>query len=89
MVDQPPKVLKKSLPKFPSELKQKFRQGFAEVSLIIDEEGRPSDVKIRSLTHQGFGEAAIESVKKWEFAPAYYQGKPVKCRASTRLIFSF
>ena len=56
--------------------------------LIVDEEGRPSDIKIKSLTHQGFGEAAIEAVKKWTFKPGYIQGKPVKCRASTRIIFS-
>ena len=88
-IDQPPKVIQRAQPKFPPDLRREFRQGYAVVSLIIDEEGRPSDMKIKSMTHQGFGEAAIESVKKWKFRPAYYQGKPVKCRASTRIYFGY
>lgn len=87
-IDQPPEFVKKLRPKFPSDLRNKFLEGYATLALVVDEEGRPSDIKIKSMTHQGFGEAAIESVKKWKFAPAYYQGKPVKCSVSTRIIFS-
>jgi TonB family protein len=87
IVDKPPKYLKRTQPKIPSEMKGNFRQGYVQLALIVDEEGRPSDIKIISLTHEGFAETAIEAVKKWTFQPAYYQGKPVKCSVSFRVFF--
>lgn len=63
-------------------------QGRVVLSIIIDENGDPEDIKIASLTHKGFADAAIDAAKQYKFKPAYYQGKPVKIKVKLPISFS-
>ena len=56
--------------------------------IIIDENGIPEDIKIATLTHKGFADAAIEAAKNYKFSPAYNQGKPVKIKVRLPMTFS-
>ena len=47
----------------------------------------PEDVKVASLTHKGFSDAAIAAAKQYKFSPAYYQGKPVKIKVKLPISF--
>lgn len=48
----------------------------AEVVLVVDPAGRPSEVAVKSATDKALGYAAREAVKKWRFEPALVDGKP-------------
>ncbi len=62
-------------------------QGRVVLQFIVDENGMPADIKIVSLTHKGFADAAIAAAKQYKFSPAYYQGKPVKVRVKLPMSF--
>ncbi len=86
-VDVLPRPLKTPAPRYPIELREKGINGRVVIDLIIDENGVPEQIKISSLTHKEFAEAAIEAVKKYRYTPAYYQGKPVKIKVKQPLNF--
>jgi TonB family protein len=86
-VDVPPRVIEASPPRYPAEYARQRITGTVILQFIVDENGRPADIKIVSLTHKGFADAAIEAAKNYKFSPAYYQGKPVKVRAKLPITF--
>jgi TonB family protein len=49
----------------------------AVVSMIVDETGKPSDVKIVESAGVGMDEAVIESVNQYRFQPGTVSGQPV------------
>jgi TonB family protein len=86
-VDKPPRIISAVPPRYPMEYKQNGITGKVVLQFIVDENGMPADVKIASLTHKGFADAAIEAAKQYKFSPAYYQGKPVKTRVKLPIMF--
>lgn len=87
-VDTPPRVIKAIPPKFPQEYSVGGIQGRVMLEIIIDENGLPENIKIASLTHKGFADAAIEAARGYQFSPSYYQGKPVKVKVRLPIIFT-
>jgi len=62
---------------FSDEARRAKYQGICLVSLIVDRNGMPEDIKIvRNLDH-GLGLKAIEAVNKYRFKPAMKNGEPV------------
>jgi len=87
-VDLAPRLIKAVAPRYPADYKKQGIQGNVVLQIIIDENGMPEDIKIASLTHKGFADAAIEAAKQYRYSPAYYQGKPVKIRVKQPITFS-
>jgi TonB family protein len=52
----------------------------ATVSLTIESDGHVSDVALDMSTTPGFGEAAVQALKKWRFDPVTSHGKPARVR---------
>lgn len=62
---------------FPSEAHNLgVREGEAHVSVAVDENGKITDYLVTAYTHPAFADAAVNALRKWEFEPAYVQGKP-------------
>ena len=56
-------------------------------SLIVGSDGLPRDIRVgRSLSPE-FDESAIDAVKKWKFAPATKDGKPVAVEINIEINF--
>ena len=87
-VDRPPRIIKPFPPRYPVELQKQGIQGRVVLDIIIGENGIPEDIKVFSLTHKGFADAAIECAKNFIFSPAYYQGRPVKIKVKLPIAFS-
>ena len=87
-VDQLPRIIRAIPPIYPAKYRNAGIQGRVVLSIIIDENGTPEDVKIFSLTHKGFADAAVAAAKQYKFSPAYYHGKPVKIRVRLPIVFS-
>jgi TonB family protein len=62
---------------------------YGQVRLLVsvDADGKFIDCMLLGYTNQRYADAAVEAVKKWEFKPAVYRGKPHASR--TTLDFSF
>ena len=62
-------------------------EGWAKVSIAVDEEGKLLDALITGYSHPEFGQATLDAIQKWEFTPAHVDGEPVS--SVTQLNFNF
>jgi TonB family protein len=70
----------------PEALKAKL-QGTVLVSLVIDEEGRPQNIRVVRGLGMGLDEKAIEAVSTWWFEPGYGAGLPIAVPARVEVNF--
>jgi periplasmic protein TonB len=56
------------------------------VGLVV-ERGNPTNLHVISGLDMGLDEEAIEAVKKWKFAPALKDGKPVPAKTFAEVDF--
>lgn len=82
-----PVVLYKVEPEYSEEARKAKYQGTVVLSIIIDEQGRPRDLKVIRPLGLGLDEKAIEAVSKWRFRPGYKDGKPVAVIATVEVNF--
>ena len=64
-------------PEFSDEARRAKYQGICVVSLIVDAQGNPQNIRIARALGMGLDEKAMEAVKEYKFKPAYYKGRPV------------
>lgn len=65
-------------PEYPAGALAAGRQGWAQIEFTVDETGSVRDA--RTVDVEGgerFGEAALEAIKDWRYAPRFVDGKPV------------
>lgn len=74
-------------PEFSEEARKNRLQGSVEISLVVDVEGRPRDIRVVRSLGMGLDEKAIEAVKQWRFKPGTLNGKPVPVAAVTDVSF--
>jgi len=55
--------------------------------VIVDEQGRPTHVRVVRAIGMGLDEKAIEAVKQYKFKPAMLHGKPVKVAVDVNVRF--
>lgn len=83
-----PKPITRVDPIYPRELIGTKLQGAALVEFAIEPDGSTSHVQIRNATNRYFAAAAMATVKKWKFIPAFHEGKAIAMRAVQEIIFS-
>lgn len=67
-------------PHYPMELRLSGIEGEAIVDLLVDATGQVAAVNLVSASHPEFGTEALAAARKWTFAPATVDGKPVAAR---------
>lgn len=82
-----PVVLKAVDPEFSEEARRAKYQGVCTVSLIVDAEGRPQNIRVLRKLGMGLDEKAMEAVKQYRFRPAMLQGKPVPTQIAVEVNF--
>jgi protein TonB len=66
---------------YSEEARQAALGGTVKLVVIVDENGKPKDLKVKRSLGLGLDEAAIEAVKQWLFRPGMKEGKPVSVQA--------
>ena len=72
-----PRLVSKVEPAYPEEARAYAILGTVLVSITVDHDGTPKDIKITRGLGPGFDEKAIECVRKWHFDPGMREGEPV------------
>lgn len=74
----PPKVIKQVAPEFSEEARRKKIGGNILVSLVVDESGNPTSIRVVRGIGYGLDQKAVEAVEGYRFQPATKSGVPVK-----------
>jgi TonB family protein len=74
----PPRQIFSPEPEFSEEARKAKFQGTCTLALIVELDGRPSNIHVVSTLGMGLDEKAIEAVKNWKFEPAMKDGHPVR-----------
>jgi TonB family protein len=61
----------------PAGLSRRHEGETVQLSLTIDEAGRPHDIKILSPKDQNLSRSLLPAVAQWKFTPAMQNGAPV------------
>jgi protein TonB len=86
-LDQKPRVVYQPAPIYPPELARKGLQGTVYVLFVVDQNGRPQNIKVQKSTHPSFNNPAIKAVKSWKFEPGKRKGKAVQFRMRVPITF--
>ena len=82
------KATKRVKPVYPEESLKNKVTGRVVVSILVDENGKVPEAKVKEAPDESTGQAVVEAAKKWEFqAPPKVQGRQI-CFSST-LSFKF
>jgi TonB family protein len=84
---EPPVPITKVAPEFTPEASAAKFHGFVQVSLVVDVNGVPKDMKVMKSVGMGLDAKAMEAVAKWRFHPGTVDGKPVAVQATVDLEF--
>ncbi|KQW51434.1 hypothetical protein ASD88_01960 [Pelomonas sp. Root662] len=68
--EEPLKLVSKVDPTLPRQLQQgTFRNGFAQVQFTVGTDGSVQQASVIKATHSRLGNAAVDAVRQWRFAP--------------------
>jgi periplasmic protein TonB len=73
----PPVLFYSVEPEFTDAARRAKYQGICMVSLIVDTQGNPRNIKVIQPLGMGLDQKAMEAVRQYKFRPAYYHGHPV------------
>jgi TonB family protein len=82
-----PVLISKVEPQYSEEARAAKYQGSVLLNVVIDAQGRPSDVSVLHALGLGLDEQAIEAVKQWRFEPGKRAGTPVPVMAQIEVNF--
>ncbi len=85
-----PEPINRVAPKYPINAIRQGREGWAKLSFVINEEGKVSNVIIIETSgSKDFAKAARSAVLKWQYKPAFENGKPIQqCVNTVQMDFS-
>jgi periplasmic protein TonB len=82
-----PSVVFQVEPEYSEEARKAKYGGIVMLSVIVDAEGYPRDIRVVKSLGMGLDEKAAEAVRKWKFRAGRKDGKPVNVRAQIQVDF--
>jgi protein TonB len=74
-------------PEYTEEARKAKYQGTVVLWLIVDQSGRPRDIKVARALGMGLDQKAVEAVRQWKFDPAKKDGQPVAVMINVEVNF--
>ena len=72
---------------FSDEARRAKYQGVCLISLIVDTQGNPQNIRVARPLGMGLDEKALEAVRQYKFKPATLQGKAVPVEVNIEVNF--
>jgi protein TonB len=82
-----PVITKRVEPKYSEEARLAKIEGSVALTLIVDREGKPTQIKVERGLDKDLDKNAVEAVSKWRFKPGERYGKPVAVSAKVEVNF--
>jgi periplasmic protein TonB len=82
-----PRVIYQTDPEFSEEARKAKYQGTCVLGLIVDTNGRPTNIRVINALGMGLDEKAIESVRNWRFEPGRKDGHAVPVEIAIEVDF--
>jgi TonB family protein len=82
-----PVLISKVEPEYSEEARKAKHSGMVLLSVVVDDQGVPRDIKVVRPLGLGLDEKAIEAVARWRFRPAFRNGRPVAVTANVEVNF--
>jgi TonB family protein len=82
-----PQLIYKVEPEYSEEARKAKFSGTVLLSVVVDKDGNPRDIKVIRPLGLGLDEKAIEAVAKWRFRPGMKRGVPVPVYANVEVNF--
>lgn len=76
-------------PSYTEEAKKAKLQGAVMLSVVVDESGKVTDIKVMKSLGKGLDEKAAEAAAKWKFRPATRYGRPVPVNVTIEMKFRY
>jgi protein TonB len=81
------RVIHRADPEYTPEALEAKLTGTVVLSVVVDAEGNPTEVKVTRGLGNGLDEKAVECLQKWRFKPATRNGEPVPVKATVEVNF--
>jgi len=89
--DQPPMPVRTQEPRVPNELNDptgNFKYtAVALVSLVVTDDGLPTDLRITKSVGKDLDEKALEAIQQYRFKPAMKYGMPIPAQVEIQIVF--
>jgi len=85
---KPPKPTYTPEPEFSEEARRAKFQGVVILSIIVDEAGNVSQVRLERPLGKGLDDNAMQRVRTWRFDPARLEGQPVAVEMKIEVAFN-
>lgn len=72
-----PRVLRRVEPVYPADARDKNIKGSVVLTMVVDRDGNPQDIKVWRSLYPSMDQAAIEAARQMRFEPALKDGQPV------------
>ena len=82
--------LERVAPKYPSRMALENREGWVDMTFMVDVTGETYEIGVEDHSHGGedFVDAVRKSIEKYKFSPATQNGEPVDSSQSIRIFFN-
>ena len=82
-----PVLISKIEPEYSEEARKAKYSGSVLLSIVVDQNGLPRDIKVVRPLGLGLDQKAIEAVMKWRFRPGMKGGRAVNVQAQVEVSF--
>jgi TonB family protein len=82
-----PVLILKTEPEYSEEARKAKYSGSVLLTIVVDQNGVPRDIRVVRPLGLGLDEKAIEAVRKWRFRPGTKSGRPVAVQAQVEVSF--
>jgi protein TonB len=82
-----PILISKTEPEYSEEARKAKYSGSVLLTIIVDQNGLPRDIRVVRPLGLGLDEKAIEAVRNWRFRPGTKGGRPVAVQAQVEVTF--
>ena len=82
-----PRVTYQTTPQFSEQARELGYDGTGLLSLVVDAEGMPQQIKVVHPLGMGLDAKAIEAVRQWRFSPGLKDGNPVPVQINVEVSF--
>lgn len=83
-----PRVIRRVEPVYPADAREKNIKGSVVLTMVVDREGNPQDIKIWKSLYPSMDQAAIEAARQMRFEPALKGGQTVSETLLVEFYFS-